>query len=224
MDTLISTLGLDDFASPAPDARLVTATVTAANADAALASFTLDGAKRVGLLPLTEFIPGRSFEVGQSLTTLLVGDGEHPVLSMTRPEIVGLLLAGVSPEVRTGSVRVMAVARRAGMRTKVAVAATEVGVDPIAACVGRTHNRVDQLKAAFLGEQVDVVAWHADKETFLRNALQPASVSKVEFDESGRNAIAYVPGHQMSAAVGGGGLNSALAGQLVGVMVRIAQG
>lgn len=224
MDNLIATLGLSpETGQGEHDPRVVTATITDVNADAALLTFTRNGVAVVGLMPVTEFLPGRSWEVGQQLSAIVCDDTDRPLLSLTRAELVPALLAGVSPEVRSGAVRVMGVARRPGQRTKIAVAATEAGVDPIAACVGRNHNRVDYLKSALLGEQVDIVAWHSERETFLRNALQPAGVVDVTIDEENRTAVATAPGHQMSAAVGGGGLNSALAGQLVGVMVRIAQ-
>jgi N utilization substance protein A len=70
-----------------------------------------------------------------------------------------------------------------------------------------------------LGERIDVVAWHPDPADYLRAALAPASINKVEIDAD--EARAYAPGHQMSAAVGGGGLNSQLAGQLVGLRVTV---
>lgn len=224
MDNISSVLGLldsDDTDAAPPAGRVVTAVVTAANADAALLSFERDGKTYSGVMPVTEYLPGRTWTVGDRLTVLACDDSEHPLLSMTRKELVEALLAGVSPEVRTGTVRVMGVARRAGQRTKLAVAATEAGVDPIAACVGRNHNRIDYIKNALLGEQVDIIAWHPDAETYLRNALQPARISDIVIAEDGRTAVAAAPGHQMSAAVGGGGLNSALAGHLVGMLVRI---
>jgi len=70
-----------------------------------------------------------------------------------------------------------------------------------------------------LGERIDVVSWHPDQSDFLRSALAPASINRVEITED--EARAYAPGHQMSAAVGGSGLNSQLAGQLVGLRVTV---
>lgn len=222
MDHLIDTLTLDQERVAAGEARLVTATVTSANDDVAMLTFTRDGATVTGQMPVSEFQPGRTWQVGQLVLALVCDDTERPLLSTVRPEIVEALLAGVSPEIRTGSVRIMGVARKAGVRTKVAVAATAADVDPVAACVGRQHNRVDYLKASLLGEQVDIIAWHPQPEEFLRNALQPASVTEVAIDATTRTAIATAPTHQMSAAVGGQGLNSALAAQLVGLgSVRI---
>jgi N utilization substance protein A len=70
-----------------------------------------------------------------------------------------------------------------------------------------------------MGERLDVVAWHPDKAEFLRAALAPAAVTRIEIDTE--EARAYAPAHQMSAAVGGAGLNSQLAGQLVGLRVTV---
>jgi N utilization substance protein A len=223
MDNLIASLGLDDTAAPFSP-RVVTGRIVAQNADAALVEFRTPGGKKAtGVLPITEFYRSRRWETDETYTLLQCDGGARPLLSATRPELVTALLVGVSPEVRAGQVRVMGVARRPGQRTKVAVAATAAGVDAVAACVGRNHNRVDHLKDALLGEQVDIVAWHPDTETYLRNALQPAGVIDVVVDEEKRTAAASAPRHQMSAAVGGGGLNSALAAQLVGLSVRIIE-
>lgn len=223
--TMLQALGLDSDAGEQEFTPfLVTATCVSANADAAVLSFDHHGTPVTGVLPVTEQIPATGWTPGAQVTVVVCEDpaaGLRPRLSMIRPELVERTLAAVSPEVRTGAVRVMGVARRPGARTKVAVAATVPGVDPVAACVGRTHNRVDAVRAALGGEQVDVVPWHHDTETYLRNALQPAGIGKVAIDPETRTAVATAPAHQMSAAVGGGGLNSALAGQLVGLLVRI---
>lgn len=225
MTTLLEALGLEpDDQTPDFTPQLITATVTSANADAALASFTHDGQKVTGVLPVTEQRPGTPLAAGAVVTAVLcepVAPATRPRLSLIRRELVTHTLASLSPEVRTGTVRVMGVARRPGVRTKVAVAATVADVDPVAACVGRAHNRVDALRAALGGEQVDIIAWHPDREVFLRNALQPAAIGDITIDVQTRTATATAPAHQMSAAVGGGGLNSALAGKLVNLLVRI---
>lgn len=225
MTTMLEALGLDP--DPTTDdfrPYLVNATVTAVNADTVAMTFTHAGHKVSGVLPVTEQPPGATWEIGKSVTVVLcepVTPGSRPRLSAIRREIVAQTLASLSPEVREGRVRIMGVARKPGARTKVAVASTVADLDPVAACVGRAHNRVDGLRAALGGEQVDIVAWHPDKETFLRNALQPAAIGAIAIDEAERTATATAPAHQMSAAVGQGGLNSALAGKLVGLMVKI---
>lgn len=223
--TLLEALGLEsDADTPQFTPSLVTATVTSANVDSALATFTYNGKPVTGVLPVTEQRPGLALTPGTVVVAVLcepVALATRPRLSLIRRELVVDTLASLSPEVRTGAVRVMGVARRPGVRTKVAVAATVADIDPVAACVGRTHNRVDALRAALGGEQVDIIAWHPDREQFLRNALQPAAIGTVTIDDAARSAVASAPAHQMSAAVGGGGLNSALAGKLVGLLVRI---
>lgn len=218
MSSALASLGLIDPAEQNDFyPRVVTATVVAANSDIAQLKLA-DGTE--ALMPVTEWYPGRRWDVGQSYQLMQLDPGPLPVCSAVRPEFVELLLAGVSPEVRSGTVRVLGVAREAGRRTKIAVAATRPEVDPIAACVGRGANRSrDYLGGALLGEKVDVIAWHPDKAEFLRNALKPADVSDVTI--SGDKATAAAPAHQMSAAVGEKGLNSALAGRLVGLQVLI---
>lgn len=220
-DTLAA-LGLLPPAPPASATRVVSARVISATSDVALLRVEAPGARSYdAIMPRTEFYPNKRWELNVSYTLEQLGAGPRPVLSAVRDEFIELLLAGVSPEVRAGQVRVVAVARECGNRTKLAVAATEPGVDAVASCVGRDANRVKYLRDALCGERVDVVAWHPDRETFLRNALAPAAVTELRFD--GDNVTAVVPSHQMAAAVGGGGLNSRLAAQLAGVTVTVTR-
>lgn len=216
---LLESLGILVQDTYAP--RVVTATVVSATSDVAmLRTVGMEGSPSLeAVLPATEWYPTRRWEVGATYQLLQIDRSSRPLLSAVRPELVEALFAGVSPEVRSGAVRVMGVARNPGVRTKVAVAACEAGVDPIAACVGRSANRVRLVSSLLLGERMDVVAWHPDQADFLRAALAPAAVSRIEID--GEEARAYAPSHQMSAAVGGSGLNSQLAGQLVGLKVTV---
>lgn len=225
MSSLNEALGLEpDAAVESFRPYLVTGTVVSSNADAAMLSFVHGGHEVTGALPVTEQPDAHQWVPGAVHAVVLcepIMPGGLPRLSLVRSELVSETLASLSPEVRAGDVRIMGVARRPGLRTKIAVASTVAGLDPIAACVGRSHNRVDALRSALGGEQVDIIAWHPDQEQFLRNALQPASISNITIDATARTAIAATPHHQMSAAVGAAGLNSALAGKLVGLMVKI---
>lgn len=217
MNNVMEELGLlSAERSAAYEPKVVTATVTSASPDVATLRL-LDGS--TGIMPVTEFYPSRRWEVGATYQLLRCDDNARPLLSATRRELLTALLMGVSPEVRAGSVRVMGVARAPGVRAKLAVAATEPGIDPIACCVGRDANRVRYLSRVLMGERVDVISWHPDPEIYLRNALAPAGVLGVTISDGRASAVA--PQHQMSAAVGGGGLNSSLAGQLLGLQVRI---
>ncbi len=204
--------------APASDLTVVTATITAATADVAVV--TLSG-NHQGSLPITEFYPNRHWEVGGRYHLLNLNNSARPTLSATRPELIGLLLDGLAPEIRDGRVRVMGIVRQVGIRSKIAVASTTPGVDPIAACVGPSAGRVRRLSEMLMGERVDVVAWNEDPQIFIRNAMGTA-VRTVEID--GMRATVTVPNHQYQAAVGGGGLNAALASRLTGYVLSVVAG
>jgi N utilization substance protein A len=211
---------VDDLADRAltrPPSRLVTVTVVEASADIAVCQLPDN---RIARLPVTAFYPNRTWEVGGRYILALSEHDTSLHLSATDDALVAMLFDGVSPEVREGRVRVMGVARHVGVRSKVAVAATEPGVDPVGACLGRAANRVRSVSAFLLGERVDVVAYHPDPQRFLVNALavSPLSVS-FEGDEAGY--VVVVPSHQLAAARGGGNLNVVLASRLCGQRIEL---
>lgn len=192
-------------------------TFTGANAEA-YTGLLDDG--RAALLPFSEVAPGAKTAPGETMCTTMLADAfALPVVSATRPELLAALYAGVVPEVRSGDVVIVAIARDPGVRAKVAVAASVEGVDPVAACVGRGANRVSCVSRLAGGERIDVVPFHPDLETFTANALAPAQVSSVSVHDD--VIVATVPAHQMPAAVGGGGRNSHLAGELLGRPVEV---
>jgi N utilization substance protein A len=196
--------------------RVVTATVRECSADVALVGFGEESAR----LPITEFYPNRPWTLGASYHLAATAQGVSPLyVSASCDDFVQLLLEGVSPEVRDGRVRVMAVARHVGIRSKVAVAATEAGVDPVGACLGRGANRVKAVSSMLHGERLDVVSFHPDPEVFLRNALA-VSPERMEQSADG-TVIVAVPRHQLAAAKGGGNLNVVLASRLVGRRIQV---
>lgn len=211
---------LDSVLSDARDAGpavLHRVRVTAVTADSAAVSYVDDGREVSGVLPVSAANPRFSWSAGSVFDALRISDAPHVQFSCSDVRVVERLYASVVPDIRSGDVVVMGVVRVAGARTKIAVASTREGLDPVAALIGRGHNRVDYVKAALGGEQVDVIAWNPVREVFLSNALQPARVSDVRIDESAEVGYARVESHQMAAAVGGKGLNSLLAGELVGL-------
>lgn len=199
------------------DKRAVTGTVTRREDNAAIVRLQ-DGTTAV--LPLTEAPQGQLPEEGHTCKMLLLDESQSRV-SMTHPALVSAVAAAVIPELRDGSVRIMSAVRLPGVRAKVAVAATEEGVDPVSVCVGRRANRVRHLSEELGGEQVDIVAWHSDPEEKLRNAFAPANVEGIEID--GDSATVSVQPHLMAAAVGRGGLNTSLAGRLCGLRVNVVR-
>lgn len=219
MSQIMAALGLAQEEAFEP--RVVTAKVISATSDVALLR-TANVGKRKGqdlVLPVTEWYQNSEWNVDDLVHVLQLDNGPRSLASAARPELVEALFAGVSPEVRSGAVRIMGVARAVGVRCKVAVAATETGVDPKAALIGRNANRVKAVSAALRNERIEIVAWHPEPGEYLRSALAPAEVSDVVIEDG--KATAKAPHHLMSAAVGGSGLNSQLAGQLVGVQVTI---
>jgi transcription termination/antitermination protein NusA len=207
---------LDHLLAPSFELRVVRAEVVSATSDVARISIHSGDA----MLPASEWYQGTRLPSPGTLLQLVQLTGDTlPVCSATSPELPRLLFEAVTPEIRIGDVRIMGVARAPGKRTKIAVAPTLEGIDPIASCVGRGANRVKYVSAVLSGERLDVVAWHPDPAVFAANALAPASVAKSTL----RAGVVHVevPSHQVSAAVGAGGQNSALASRLVGLPVNI---
>lgn len=220
MDDLLESIGISRDASGL-NSRVVSATITEASSDLAVCSTPNDGTV---LLPITEYFGDRRWSVGDTFLAQVITDGPRPTISVVRPELIEAIYAGVTPEIRSGAVRVMGSVRAAGKRAKLAVAATTDGggVDPVAACIGREAGRVRQVRDLIGGEKLEIVAWHSDDATYLANAIAPAKANRVVID--GGDATVFVDAHQMPVAVGDGGLNSVLAGQLVGLMVTIEAG
>lgn len=216
MSSLLENLLEEEVVRETP--KLLKLSVVDLNADSALVTYQeVGGAVVTGALPVNAANPRMKWEVGAQAWGVRVASNPQPMLNCTDTLVVERAFASVVPEIRTGEIQVMGAVRKAGMRTKIAVASAREGLDPVAALVGRSHNRVDYVKELLLGEQVDVVAYHPDTKVFLANALQPAKVSGVSIDEKKEMGYAKAPGHQMAAAVGTGGLNSALAASLVGL-------
>jgi N utilization substance protein A len=125
------------------------------------------------------------------------------------------------PEVLSGVVEIKAVAREAGYRSKIAVAARQEGIDPVGCCVGLRGIRIQNIMRELNGEKLDVVAWSEDTAAFIANALSPAQVVNVELDEEDGIATVVVPDRQLSLAIGKEGQNARLAAKLSGWRIDI---
>ena len=126
------------------------------------------------------------------------------------------------PEIFSGVVEIKRIAREAGSRTKLAVFTAEEGVDPIGSCVGQKGTRVQAVIDELGGEKIDIIEWSEDVQKFIKAALSPAKVSKVELDEATKSAIVHVPEDQLSLAIGRKGQNVRLASKLTGLRIDIA--
>jgi N utilization substance protein A len=205
-----------ELISPPESTVAVSGIVVSTSSDIAVLRL-LDG--RTATLPVTEFYPNRRFAIGARYHLACSDPATpRPLVSAIRPELIDLLAAGIVSELRDGSVRIVRVARQPGIRSKVAVAPTIEGVDAVGAFIGRAANRVSALSKLLLGERLDIIAFHPDTHTFLRNAL---GVQVTEIIEHDRTLEVRVPAHQYDAAVGGGGMNAMLTARLIGRRLSI---
>jgi transcription termination/antitermination protein NusA len=218
--SILDDLGIQHGTPSQDGVRVVTATAVSVSVDVATFEIReIDGSVREAICSKTEFYPDRQWQVGETYTMLEVSGGNRPMLTVVSNDLLVHLLASVCPEIRTGGVRIMGLVRLPGVRSKIAVASTQENLDAVAAVVGKRANRIAAVSQMLCGERLDILAWHPERERYLRNALAPSQIQRVEFSQHA--AVAYAPRHQMAAAVGKGGLNSSLAGRLVGVKVEI---
>jgi N utilization substance protein A len=143
-------------------------------------------------------------------------------LSRTHPGLVKKLFALEVPEIAEGAVEIVAIAREAGHRTKVAVRSHQPGVNAKGACIGPMGSRVRNVMNELHGEKIDIVDFSDDPAGFVANALSPARVSRVlVVDAAAREAQVIVPDYQLSLAIGKEGQNARLAARLTGWRIDI---
>ncbi|HEV1998080.1 MAG TPA: transcription termination factor NusA [Candidatus Dormibacteraeota bacterium] len=178
------------------------------------------------LLPPEEQIPNETYRAGQRLKVLLLEPrigrrGPNHVVSRTNRSLVKRLLEFEVPEIMSGAVVIKALAREAGLRTKLAVSSDEEGLDPVGACVGPKGARIRAVVDELGGERVDVLQWSDDPPALVANALSPAKVNSVNVDAETRTATVLVPASQLSLAIGKDGQNARLAARLTGWRIDI---
>jgi transcription antitermination factor NusA-like protein len=120
------------------------------------------------------------------------------------------------PEVHNGVVEIKAIAREAGFRSKVAVSATQPGIDPVGSCIGIRGNRIQSIVNELQGEKIDIVSWDPDPRSFIANSLSPSEPVQVELLDAEQTAVVVVPDRQLSLAIGKEGQNTRLAARLTG--------
>ncbi|MBP9773904.1 MAG: transcription termination/antitermination protein NusA [Candidatus Peribacteraceae bacterium] len=183
-------------------------------------------------LPWKEQIPGEHYYTGKRIRVYLdkvemTTKGPQLRISRTHSNLVRKLLELEIPEIRNGDVKIMAIARDAGMRSKVAVKSSDPRIDPIGACVGQKGVRIQSVMEEINGERVDMIEWSDDAIKLISTALQPASISAViivngqeHFDTQERmikkRAAVFVEEAQRPMAIGKKGQNIRLATQLTG--------
>ncbi|WP_419808092.1 transcription termination factor NusA [Sphingomonas sp.] len=147
--------------------------------------------------------------------------GPQIFLSRSHPDFMKKLFAQEVPEIYDGIITIMAAARDPGSRAKIGVISRDSSIDPVGACVGMKGSRVQAVVQEMQGEKIDIIPWSPDTATFVVNALQPASVSRVIIDEEEDRIEVVVPDDQLSLAIGRRGQNVRLASQLTGKAIDI---
>ena len=191
----------------------------------------IDLGKASGIMPLREQINGEYFSVGQRIKVLIKEierEGRAPELILSRSDakFVEILFEQEVPELETGMVEIVAIAREAGRRTKMAVRSVMNGVDPVGTFVGSRGVRVQSVMNE-IGERekIDIVTWSENPSEFIREALNPAEVIEVQIKETAENerkrATVLVSEDQQSVAIGRAGQNVRLASRLTGYELDI---
>ncbi len=183
--------------------------------------------KASGIIPQSEQIQGEYYSIGSRIKVFIKDierDNRGPQLILSRGNelFVEYLFRQEVPEMENGAVEIKAIAREAGRRTKLAVASTVPGVDPVGTFVGGHGTRVQAVMNE-IGDQekIDIVTFDEGSEQFIRNALSPAEVVKVEINEADKRAKVFVAEDQQSIAIGRGGQNVRLASRLTGYELDI---
>ncbi len=213
----------DEFADRAGD--LITGTVQSVNAS----MVTLSLGRAEAIMPRNQQIPGERYRPHEKLRTYCLevkrtNRGPQIIVSRSHRNMLRRLLEYEVPEIFNGQIEIKSIAREAGYRSKVAVAALQDGIDPVGACVGMRGVRIQNIVKELHDEKIDVIEWKPNHEQFISEALKPARVTGVYLEDdpdSGRTAVVIVPDDQLSLAIGREGQNARLAAKLTGWRIDI---
>lgn len=184
--------------------------------------------KAEGIMPNNQKIPGERLKVHDRIRAVVmeVKDGNRGpqiILSRAHRNFLRRLLENEVPEIYHGIVEIRAIAREPGARAKVAVSATQAGIDPVGACVGIKGVRIQAIVKELHDEKIDIIQWDADPIVYISKAISPARVTGVYLSEQSgaRTATVVVGEDQLSLAIGRDGQNARLAAKLTGWRIDI---
>ncbi|QQG45978.1 MAG: transcription termination/antitermination protein NusA [Candidatus Niyogibacteria bacterium] len=186
----------------------------------------MDLGRITAILPSEEQIRGERYRIGERIKALLylvekTPRGTNLYLSRTHPQFLVKLFEMEVPEMASGTVEIKSVAREPGARSKIAVASSAEGIDPVGSAVGQKGVRVSTVIAELGGEKIDIIEWSDEPQDFVENALSPAKILDVEIQKRSRTAKVIVDEDQLSLAIGRGGQNVRLAARLTGWKIDI---
>lgn len=179
-----------------------------------------------GVIRRDQQIPREVARVGDRIRAIILNvrrenRGPQIFLSRAHPEFMKKLFAQEVPEIYDGIIEIKAAARDPGSRAKIGVISHDSSIDPVGACVGMKGSRVQAVVQEMQGEKIDIIPWSEDTATFIVNALQPATVSRVVIDEEESRIEVVVPDDQLSLAIGRRGQNVRLASSLTSSAIDI---
>ena len=182
--------------------------------------------KAESYLPREEQIQTERYRAGAMMQFYLLEvrkttKGPELILSRTHRNLLRRLLEREVPEIYQGAVEIKAIAREAGSRSKVAVAARQEGVDPVGSCIGPRGVRIQNVVNELQGEKIDIFQWNKDLRVLVANAMNPAQVIKVELSEDEKVAVVVVPDNQLSLAIGRDGQTARLTAKLTGLRIDV---
>jgi len=186
----------------------------------------IDIGRGQGFMPPEEQMRGEFYRMNQRITVYIrdireTMRGKTIIVSRAAEELVVELFRREVPEVSSEAVVVKAIAREAGVRTKIAVDSTQSGVDPVGSCVGQKGVRVQEVINELNNEKIDIIQYTSDPKAFITAALAPAENIEITLNEAEKVATISVPDDQLSLAIGKGGQNVRLAGKLTGYKLDI---
>lgn len=189
----------------------------------------VDLGKGEAIMPVNEQIPTERYHQNQRLAFYLVEiregiKGQELVVSRSANGLLEGLFKREVPEIASGNVVIKVMVREAGSRSKVAVAATAPGIDPVGSCVGQKGVRVQAIIQEFAGlEKIDIIQWSEDAATFIAASLSPAKDLQIHLDADSQTAVVTAPKDQLSIAIGKEGQNARLASKLTGWRIEIRE-
>ncbi|AKM81124.1 MAG: NusA antitermination factor [Candidatus Pacebacteria bacterium GW2011_GWF2_38_9] len=186
----------------------------------------LDIGRGQAFMPPEEQMRGEFYRLNQRLAVLIkeiseTVRGEQIIVTRASAELVSKLFEREVPEVSSGAVEIVAIAREAGVRTKLTVKSTQEGVDPVGSCVGQRGVRVQKVIEELNNEKVDIIPYSADSRLLLQASLAPAEGLQIEVDDKIRLVTVTAPDDQLSLVIGRGGQNVRLAAKLTGYQITV---
>ncbi len=188
----------------------------------------IDLGKITGILPQNEQIQREMYRPGIRMRFYVVSvaqglRGPEIVLSRTHVNMVSVIFEQEIPEIATGAVKIEKISRDPGNRSKVAVSTDDESIDPIGSCIGQRGSRINTIIQELGGEKIDIIEYKDNAAEFIKKALAPAKVDRVDLTDTDHKATAWVTADQFSLAIGRGGQNVRLAAELTGWGINVVE-